>query len=155
MSGRRFSAGAIIDAAPATLYQIIADYHQGHPAMLPKPPFVSLEIERGGRGAGTEIRVGIRVLGMLQTYRAVVSEPEPGRVLVETNDTGYVTTFTVEPRDEGSSLVRIETEAPERKGLGASVARWLVRRLMHPVFAQELKLLGSIAGAKVEIVGPA
>ena len=64
-----------------------------------------------GVGAGTVIRVDMRVLGRPQTFRAVVTEPEPGRVLVETNDNGYVTTFTVEPRAEGQhAYVTIATE---------------------------------------------
>ena len=53
----------------------------GHPQILPKPPFVSLEVEKGGIGAGTVIRIAMRVLGRLQTFGAVITEPEPGRVL--------------------------------------------------------------------------
>ena len=95
MAVYRFSSSALIHASPQDLYAIIADYQQGHPQILPKPPFVSLVVEQGGKGAGTVIRVQMRVLGQTQAFRAVVTEPEPGRILVETNDNGYVTTFSV------------------------------------------------------------
>src|SRR5688500_9099663 len=96
MAAQQVSASALMHAPPQAVYAIIADYHHGHPQILPKPPFVSLAVEQGGTGAGTVIRVHMRVLGQLHMVRAVVTEPEPGRVLVETNDNGSVTTFTVE-----------------------------------------------------------
>ena len=55
-------------------------------------------MEQGGYGAGTVIRCSIRVMGRTQTFRASITEPEPGRVLVETDLTmPSVTTFTVDP----------------------------------------------------------
>ena len=45
--------------------------------------------------AGTEIRFGMRVFGSMRTARGIVSEPQPGRVLVESYpETGDVTTFS-------------------------------------------------------------
>ena len=118
MSAQPFSASALMHAPPQAVYAIIADYHHSHPQILPKPPFVSLAVEQGGTGAGTVIRVQMRVLGRLQAFRSVVSEPEPGRVLVETNDNGYVTTFTVEPRADGQQAYgTIATEMTGRAGI--------------------------------------
>ena len=62
MAGNDLSASAVIHAPAADLYAIIADYERGHPRILPKPPFVSLAVEEGGIGAGTVIRVHMRVL---------------------------------------------------------------------------------------------
>lgn len=146
MTAHRFSASALIPAPPQELYAIIADYQHGHPQILPRPPFVSLAVEHGGRGAGTVIRVEMRVLGRLQTFRAVVSEPEPGRVLVETNDNGYVTTFTVEPRAGGeAACVTIATEMTGRAGVLGSLERWFVTRLMRQVYVKELGQLAAVA----------
>ncbi len=146
MTAHRFSASALIPAPPQELYAIIVDYQHGHPQILPRPPFVSLAVEHGGRGAGTVIRVEMRVLGRLQTFRAVVSEPEPGRVLVETNDNGYVTTFTVEPRAGGEEAwVTIATEMTGRAGVLGSLERWFVTRLMRPVYVKELGQLAAVA----------
>lgn len=143
------TVSARIEASPAVLYAIIADYYDGHARMLPRPPFVSLEVEQGGRGAGTVVRVGIRVLGRLQHYRATISEPEPGRVLVESNDTGFVTCFTVEPVAAGQAArVTIATRFPPR----AAPLAWLESALLGPflrtLFARELGQLAALAGAE-------
>ena len=56
-------------------------------------------MEQGGIGAGTVIRFQMSALGQKRTLRAEITEPEPGRVLVETylDSNGAVTTFTVDP----------------------------------------------------------
>lgn len=147
MAATWFSASALIHSPPQNLYAVIADYHQGHPQILPKPPFVSLTVERGGTGSGTVVRVQMRVLGRIQTFRSVVTEPEPGRVLVETNDNGYVTTFTVEPRANGKhAFVTIATQITTgRAGRVGALERWFVTRLLRPVYAKELKQLATVA----------
>ena len=80
----RVSVSARIPAPSGRIYGIIADYRNGHPHILP-PAFSNLEVEQGGVGAGTIIRFNVRALGRTQLFRSVVTEPEPGRVLVETN----------------------------------------------------------------------
>jgi len=149
MTPFEFSASALIDAAPEDLYALIADYRDGHPRIIPRPPFVSLEVEEGGTGSGTVIRVGIRMLGRVVHYRAVVSEPEPGRVLVETNDNGYETSFTVEPRADGRQAnVTIATRMRWRRGPAGAIERWLMPRLLRPMFIRELALLDGVASAR-------
>ena len=148
MAAQQITASALIPASPEDLYAIIADYQHGHPQILPKPPFVSLDVEQGGVGAGTVIRVQMRVLGQLQTFRAIVTEPEPGRVLVETNDTGYVTSFTVEPRADGQqAYVTITTERAGRPGILGALERWFIARLLRPVYVRELGQLAAVAAA--------
>lgn len=140
------SAAARIPAAPAEVYAIIADYRDGHTRIIPRPPFVSLEVEQGGVGAGTAIRVRVRLLGRVVAYRAVVTEPAPGRILEETNENGYVTSFTVEPADQdGHSHVTITTTTPRRGRIGAAMERWLLTRLLRPVYLRELELLAEVA----------
>ncbi len=149
MAVRQFSASALIHAPPQDLYAIIADYRQGHPQILPQPPVVSLDVEQGGTGSGTVIRVHMRELGRLQMFRSVITEPEPGRVLVETNDNGYVTTFTVEPRAEGQqAYVTIATEMTGRAGILGALERWFVSRLLRPVYVKELEQLAAVAATR-------
>src|SRR3954452_24399967 len=92
------SASATIPARRDRVYSLISNYKDGHPRILPKQ-FTNLTVEQGGTGAGTVIRFQMSVFGRRQTLRAAITEPEPGRVLVETDlDTnGAVTTFTVNP----------------------------------------------------------
>ena len=146
MAAHQITASALIPAPPQELYAIIADYQNGHPQILPKPPFVSLDVEQGGVGAGTVIRVQMRVLGQQQTFRAVITEPEPGRVLVETNDTGYVTSFSVDPRADGQqAYVTISTDMPQRAGILGTLERWFTARLLRPVYVRELAQLAAVA----------
>ncbi len=141
-----FSATAVIQARPQELYAIIADYHHGHPQIIPKPPFVSLEVEEGGIGAGTVVLVFMRMLGQNQTLRGVVTEPEPGRVLVETYDTGSATTFIVDPHPDGQqATVTILTVMVKRPGLGGLLESWFVPRFLRPVYVRELAQLGQVA----------
>lgn len=151
MAQHRVSASKLIQAPAEQVYRIIADYHDGHPHILPKPPFVSLVVKQGGVGEGTVISFQMRLLGRLQTYRATITEPDPGRVLVETNDSGVVTTFTVEPRDDGRrAQVTISTDTTVRDGLLGAVEGWLTTRLLRPIYGKELELMDAVASAQEE-----
>src|SRR5215510_10711701 len=132
------SRTAEIGAPADRLYGIIADYRNGHPRILP-PAFTGLTVEAGGVGAGTRIRVGMRVLGRVMTFPAEVSEPNPGRVLVERNfgDRPSVTTFTVDRLDPARSRVTISTELPARAGILGRLERFFTRRFLEPIYAAE------------------
>jgi hypothetical protein len=108
-------------------------------------------VEEGGIGDGTVIRVEMKILGREQGFRAVITEPEPGRVLTETNEDGYETTFTVEPQEDGiHTRVTITTVPPPAKGNGfrGRLEGWLVRRFLTPVYRRELELLASLAAER-------
>ena len=89
-------ASADIGAPADEIYNVLADYQVGHPAILPKPDFTSLTVEHGGRGAGTVFVTRMRAMGSERIFRMTVTEPQPGRVLVE-SDGMTTTTFTIEP----------------------------------------------------------
>src|SRR5262249_37362571 len=110
------TASAVIDAPATAAYGILTDYRHGHPRILPPRYFSGLEVERGGTGAGTVIHFRMHALGATRTLRAEISEPEPGRTLVETYlGSGEVTTFTVEPLEGGGRCrVTILTEWTSR-----------------------------------------
>ena len=139
------SATAIVQAEPSRVYAVIADYHNGHPRILPKE-FSGMVVERGGIGRGTVIRFQMRVFGRKRTFRAAISEPKPGRVLVETDldSNGAVTTFVVDPDSaSGGSRVTITTELAVRKGLTGKIERFLSTRLLRPIYVRELKQLAA------------
>ena len=147
MAKHSISASALIAAPPEQVYAIIAEYRDGHPHILPKPHFVDLVVEQGGVGAGTVIRFQMRLIGRTQTFRAAITEPEPGRVLVETDlQTGAVTTFTVEPRaDAKQAVVTITTTTKVREGLAGKLEGWLATRLLQPMYVKELGQLAAVA----------
>ncbi len=146
MSGYKFSVSSLISAPPEIVYGIIADYKNGHPKILPNPPFVSLVVLKGGYGAGSVLQVQMKVAGKLQTFKTTVTEPEPGRVLVETNDTGYMTTFTVKPRDDGkNSFVTFTTEIPGDSKLLKRIEFFFSKMILPAVYKKELEMLNEFA----------
>jgi Polyketide cyclase / dehydrase and lipid transport len=135
-------------AAPAELvYEIIADYRNGHPQILPTKYFKSLEVESGGRGAGTIIRFEMRVLGRTQNFRSAILEPRPGRELVEKSlSSQTVTSFEVIPRGNGQiSDVHIRTESTARTGIAGILESVFSRILLRRIYARELNRLAEIA----------
>ncbi|HWS89943.1 MAG TPA: SRPBCC family protein [Pyrinomonadaceae bacterium] len=152
--GKSFTveASARVDAPAGLVYNIIADYRNGHPHFLPKQYFEWLEVEQGGRGAGTVIRFQMRVLGQTRVMRAAVTEPEPGRVLVETDTggDGPVTTFVVEPEGAGSR-VTFSTEMTSAGGPFGVLERFVLRRVLRRVYAAELKQLGQVAVERTSV----
>lgn len=145
-----FAASDEIDARADVLYGIMADYRVGHPAVLPRPPFTGIVVEEGGYGAGTVVRVGGMFLGTERTLRQRVSEPQPGRVLLETDiDTGQTSTFTFEPIADGSrTRVTIASTFPRRAGIGGWVEQVAIPLMLRPVYKKELRQLAAYAQTK-------
>jgi hypothetical protein len=141
------AVAATIPARPERVYALIANYKDGHRRILPKQ-FSDITVEQGGIGAGTLIRFQMSVLGRKQNYRAAISEPEPGRVLVETylEPAGTITTFRVEqgiaPAD---SHVTIATELPVRSGLVGLMEKTAAGFLLRSIFRKELTNLARVA----------
>jgi len=148
MKSYRVTESSIIDAPAELVYRTLADYRKGHPSILPKPYFLSLEVEQGGFGAGTIINFQMKVLGQTQSFRAAITEPVPGRVLVETNLDGgtVVTTFVVEPLDGGKRTeVTIDTEGATRQsGAFGSIERLLIRMVLPRIYKKELTNLARV-----------
>jgi hypothetical protein len=145
MSEIVISASAVVQAPSATAYGILADYRDGHPHILPRPHFGALAVESGGTGAGTVFRVEAREGAGMKTYRMRVSEPEPGRVLVETDTASdLVTTFTVDPVEGGHCRVTITTRWT-RGGVQGFVERLVLPLLARPIYRQEIANLDRVA----------
>jgi len=145
---------ATIKAPAQQVYAILADYHQGHPRILPKQ-FTGLTVEQGGIGAGTRLRFAMTVMGQTHHFQSVVTEPEPGRILVESNSSATmppsVTTFTVEPLAGGSQTrVTIQPQNQSRDGLAGLIERFLGKRFLQRVYAQELALLTAYAEGQAQ-----
>lgn len=134
-------ASGLVPAPAPIVYGILADYRAEHPRIVPKPYFRTVEVERGGVGEGTVVRVEMRVLGSTRRFRHAISEPQPGRVLVETDMEGWtVTTFTVEPVD-GQTRLTLSTLFRSRGGVLATLERWMVKSLMEKMYREEIALI--------------
>jgi uncharacterized protein YndB with AHSA1/START domain len=138
------SAQRAIDAPPETVYRYLADMREHHPHFLP-PAFSDFQVESGGVGAGTITRFRVSAGGRAREYRMQVAEPEPGRVLTESDvNSSLVTTFTVEP-DGSGSVVKITTGWQGAGGIGGFFERLFAPRVMRRIYLDELERLNDYA----------
>jgi uncharacterized protein YndB with AHSA1/START domain len=139
----RAEAERIVNAPPAVVYGVLADYRTHHPRIMPAPPFSNLDVESGGVGRGTVFHITVRMFGRNERLHMRVSEPQPGRVLTETNlETGEVTEFTVTPEDDGArSHVRIRSSFETAAGWRGAMDRRLKPAIVGRLLGQQLQQL--------------
>jgi hypothetical protein len=134
--------------APASLvYDLIRNFLEHHPRFLPNS-FSNLEVEQGGIGAGTIITFTATALGRERRYRMRIDEPEPGRVMTESDTLSeLVTTWTVTPAGD-TCRVRIETRWEGAEGTPGFFERLLVPPTMRRIYGEELRRLHRYAQAQ-------
>jgi uncharacterized protein YndB with AHSA1/START domain len=138
------SAERVVDAPAEAVYRYVADMREHHPHFLP-PAFSDFQVESGGTGTGTITRFKVTAGGRTRDYRMKVDEPEPGRVLTESDTaSSMVTTTTVTPRD-GVSLVQISTSWNGAGGIGGFFERRFAPKAMRAIYTDELERLDTYA----------
>lgn len=137
------SAERTVDAPADEVYGYLADMHQ-HPHFLP-PAFSDFQVVQGGVGAGTVTTFAVTAGGRTRNYRMNVTEPVPGRTLVESDaSSSLVTTFNVEPQG-GKSLVRIHTSWDGAGGIGGFFEKTFAPGAMRRLYLDELDRLNTYA----------
>ncbi len=138
------SAERAIDAPTETVYGYFADMRVHHPRFLP-PAFSDFQVESGGVGAGTVTRFKVTAGGRTRDYRMTVAEPEPGRVLTESDTaSSLITKTTVTPRGSGC-IVEISTTWDGAGGIGGFFERVFAPRVMRGIYEDELRRLEAYA----------
>ena len=139
MKSQIASASKIIHAPADVIYSIIADFRNQHPYILPQQYFQDLQVEEGGVGAGTITSFQMRLLGKAQHFRTRITEPQPGRVLIETDiRSGAITTFDLSPlANESGTRVTISTGLKDR----GAVEGFIGKLMLPEVDRAELELL--------------
>jgi hypothetical protein len=133
-----------VGASAEVTYRLIA-HDEDHQRFLPDA-FSDFEVIEGGAGAGTLHRFKVRAGGRTRQYTMRVSEPEPGRVITETDqDSSLVTSFTVKPSSADSCVVRISTTWDGAGGVGGFFERLFAPRAMRSMYADELAKLDRLA----------
>ena len=142
MSKIHIESSRDIPVEAAVLHAIVTDYHVGHPAILPKP-FEGIRVDKGGRGAGTELTLFAKAFGSTTEMRQKVSEPEPGRVVVEADmDSDLVTKFIFEPLEAGQQTrVTITTDYTPK----SFAERFVNPPLLRYMYKKELQNLEAYA----------
>lgn len=144
MSRVCFTMSRVIPATPAQVFHLLDDYEHGHWRVLPAA-FSDYRLLEGGFGAGTRIAFSLTAGGRTSSTEGVVSVPDPGRVIVETYPREQmVTTFTVDP-DGNAARLTIATSIPARTPLSARLEQSILRRLLEPVYSDEIALIAQWA----------
>ena len=141
----------LIDARAEELYAVVADYRTGHPAILPRPYFQEVVVEKGGVGAGTVIRGSVKVMGRVFPLHHLISEPEPGCVLQENelDKPGEFTQFKFEPVNGGAQTrVTITTEFVLSPGLMGVMERLSKPGMARKMYRQELSNLAEYVSSR-------
>jgi len=146
-------ASYVINAPAAPIYAVVSDYRVGHQAIVPKPYFSELIIEKGGQGAGTVIRGTLTAFGSIYPFRYLISEPKPGHVLMETDiETGQYSTFTFEPlRDGTHTRVTIASEFPRKPGFVGFMESLTIPAFTRRLYKQELENLAHYVREKMAV----
>jgi uncharacterized protein YndB with AHSA1/START domain len=144
VSELRVVAERAIDAPATHVYRLIADFDRHHPRFLP-PAFSEFRLEEGGVGAGTVHSFRMTAGGRTRTFRMRVEEPDPGRVLTESDErSSTVTTWVVTAQGPGCR-VRVETRWHGADGVGGFFERLFAPRVLRRLYADELERLDAYA----------
>jgi polyketide cyclase/dehydrase/lipid transport protein len=136
-----FEATDVINARPEDVYAVLRDYRVGHPAIIPRPPFTDLTVEKGGVGTGTIVHSDMVVWGRKFHYRQEVTEPEPGHILVETStDQDQGTKFILEPLNNGTQTrLTISSYMPGHSGMYGWLERVMTVPSARGIYQKELR----------------
>lgn len=135
----RISIERVVEAPADVVYHCIANYREHHrPEGFLPPVFSDFRVQHGGVDDGTVISFNMKLGGRTTAVTQRISEPQPGRVLVESGGGGQ-TTFTVEPEGQRCH-VRFDTVL-ETNGLQGLMTRLLAPRLLKRAYAEELERL--------------
>lgn len=134
-------AERVIGRPPADVYAALADYEQRHRALLP-PAYHDYAVERGGQGDGTVVRWTLYVGNHRRPYRMQVSEPQPGRLLVERDaDSSMTTQWDVQPEGSGSRVRVTSSWLQRATGFPAFFERTFAPRSLSRLHAEMLRRL--------------
>ena len=145
MSTVHIEESRIIDARAEDIYAVFADYAGAHNDVLPKEYFKRMAVVEGGHGAGTIIDVAMEIMGKKLDYHMIVTEPEPGRMLAETDEAnGVYTMFTIDPVEGGQrTRVTIASDMRLSGGLTGMLERMMTPSITGRIYRQELEQLAA------------
>lgn len=148
------TAERIIGATQEQVYNVVTDMEE-HRKILPKQ-FESLEVVKGGKGAGTVFRLNMNVMGNRSSLEMTIAEPEPGRIIVERDEqAGITTTWKLTPLEDGRRcLLQLTSEFPSKPGFAGWMERLVTPPVIRSIYRQELHNIheylttGAVSGQK-------
>jgi hypothetical protein len=133
------------DAAPGKVFTALADYVNVRPNIL-APEFTDYQVLERGVGAGT--RIGYNLHATKKRVRAVeaaVTEPTPGRQLLETDSrSSLLVLWDVVAADGGGSRVTVRVNWQGAGGVGGFFERRFAPAGIRRIYTTELGRLGTV-----------
>jgi hypothetical protein len=102
-------------------------------------------VEEGGVGAGTVHSFRMTTVGRARDFRMRVEEPDPGRVLTESDERSSMVTTWVVTQEGPGCRVRLETRWQGAGGVGGVLERLFAPRVLRRLYAGELERLDRYA----------
>lgn len=137
------SQAAPVRASAEFTYRLIAD--DSHHAQFLPDAISDFRTVEGGVGAGTVHAFALTAGRRKRPYVMRVAEPEPGRVLTETDQgSSLVTTFTVTATG-ATCTVDITSRWQGAGGIGGFFERMFAPKALAAIYAQELQRLDAYA----------
>ena len=113
----------IVTADPETVFDMLADYKDGRPKLLPEH-FSEYEVREGGDGEGTLVHWKLQATSKrVRDCLLEVTEPTDGQLVEKDRNSSMVTTWTVTPAGEGRSKVVVSTVWNGAGGIGGFFER--------------------------------
>ena len=134
----------VYDAGPEAVFAALADYHGVRPRILP-PEMTGYDLVEGGRGGGTRFRYQFHATRKrVRQVDAAVTEPEPGRQLLEADRGSSLRVFwNVADAAGGRSRVTVRVSWGGGAGVGGFFERRFAPGGIRRVYRTELDRLAS------------
>jgi hypothetical protein len=141
------AAEADTHASAATVLEVLRDYRNHHPNILP-PAFSVFVVEEGGYGVGTVMRFDMKIGGRSQLLRSRATESTADTLREEVLGRHMDTLFTVTPVGT-QSRTRIETRWQPAAGIAGILERFFAPRMIEQIYRDELDRVGCSRAAGV------
>jgi hypothetical protein len=123
MAQVKATAERTIGASVERVRQALADYVQTRPKVLTEQ-FSEYEVRAGGTGAGTTVHWKLAATSKrVRDCLIEVTEPAEGQLVERDANSSMVTTWTVRPSGDATSVVLVETTWDGASGVGGFFER--------------------------------
>jgi hypothetical protein len=135
------TAEHVVRAPAGQVREALADYEGTRRRILPDQ-FSDYRVEAGGRGSGTRVHWRFAATAKRVREQSVeVSEPAPDTLVERDTRSSMVTTWTVQPADDGASTVRVRTTWTGAGGIGGFFERTFAPKGLRRVYESMLERL--------------
>lgn len=124
MTTVRAGTWLVIGAPVAAARAAVADYRHVRPRILP-PAFRDYEVVEGGTGAGTVAAFGLRVARRDHVCVVDVTQESPGHLVEVDRGSHLVFRWSVDPTQDGRSMVSVQASWTGGEGVGGAAERLL------------------------------